>query len=251
MSWIRSSKGVLLAVLLAGSLVAAGTATAYSVSVDAPDDAEVGNEVTLTATIDEPFPDDDSSQEWTLRGTTGLDQANWSVRTSNVGNPDGLAVGSGSEVTTQLSAANGTTEVVVEVTGVAPTIDTYSYENQANVTGLVVQKRVDGSVQDSTTASLKLYTADSREARNAIQEAEAALGDGASTEAENMLSNAKAFYDSGQFEKAIQNANDAKSASEGGLPIIPIVGGIVVLVALVGGVVYYRRSQRGTGHKLQ
>ena len=254
MSWIRSSKGALLAVLLAVSLLAAGTAAAYSVSIDGPDEAEAGSTVTYTATIEEPFPSGDSTAKWTLRGTTDLEQANWSVKTTNVGNPDGLAVGSGSQVSTPLSAANGTTEVTVEVTGVIPDVQNFNYANQANATAVTIQQRVGGSVQETNSKTVLLYTGESEAARTAIEDAETALAEGGSSEAENMLSNAKAFYDSGQFEKATQNAQDAQSAAESassGLPIVPIVVAVVVLLVVVGGVYYWRQQQKTSSYKLQ
>ena len=74
-----------------------------------------------------------------------------------------------------------------------------------------------------------------------------------SGEAQNLLEDAKAFYANEEFERAIENAEQAQETAEqasGGLPLIPIAGGVAVLVLLVVGGLYFR-SQQQSDYKLQ
>ncbi|MEF8776946.1 MAG: hypothetical protein V5A43_10670 [Haloarculaceae archaeon] len=255
MSWIRSSEGAILGVLLVISFAAVGTAVAYEVSASYPEEAKVGSSVTLNATIESPFADDNGPQEWTVVGETDLDNANWQIRTENVGAENGLSVDQGDSISKTISAENGTTAVVVEVSGTIPdAAGTYSYANQANVTALTVHQEVEGSIQQSDSWAVLQYTDNSRAARQAIDAAIQAGAEDATEESENALDNAVEFYNGGNFDKAIQNAEDAESIAEQntGGPSMLLVGGVLVLLLIViGAVVYVYRSNQSSGHKLQ
>lgn len=253
MSWIHSSEGAILGVLLVISFAAVGTAAAYEVSADYPEEAEVGSTVTLNATIDSPFADDDGPQEWTVVGETELDDPNWQIRTENVGAENGLKVNQGESISKTITAANGTTTVIVEVTGTVPEASGYNYASQANVTGLTVQQEVTGSIQQSDSWSVKQFTSDSKAARQAIDAAIEAGAEDATGESENALDNAIEFYNGGNFEKAIQNAEDAQTIAEqsSGPSMLLIGGAVVLLLIVVGAVVYVYRSNQSSGHKLQ
>ena len=254
MSWIRSSKGAILGVLLVISLAAVGTVAAYEISGNAPQEAEVGSQITVNATIDSPFADD-GPDEWTVVGETGLESANWRIETENIGKENGLKVGSGGSIEKTVRAANGTDTITVSVTGTVPDATTFSYANQANITGLTVHQEIDGSVQQEDSWPVKQYTDQSRAARQAIDAAVDAGARDASDEAENALTNAIEFYNGGNFERAITNAEDAEALAEeessGGPSMLLIGGAVVLLLIVVGAVVYVYRSNQQRGHKLQ
>jgi hypothetical protein len=257
MSWIRSSEGAILGALLVITLAAVGTAAAYSVTGNAPEEAKVGSSITVNATIEDPFADDDGPQEWTVVGETGLEDANWRVQTENVGQENGLTVESGDSVSQVVRASNGTTTINVEVTGTVPTVSAYSYENPANVTALTVEQEVSGSVQASDSWTVKQFTDSSKEARHAIDAAIEAGARDTTEDAQSALRNAIGFYNegNGNFDRAIQNAEEAQSIAEdnanSGPSMLLIGGGLVVLLAVVGGVAYVYRSNQRSGHKLQ
>ena len=254
MSWIRSSEGAILGVLLVISFAAVGTAAAYEISAESPGEAEVGSTVTLNATIDSPFADDDGPQEWTVVGETDLEDANWQVRTENVGAENGLKVNSGNSVSKTVRAANGTTTVVVEVSGTVPDVSSFNYASQANVTALTVQQQVDGSIQQSDSWSVLQFTDASKSARQAIDAAIDAGAEDASDESQTALDNAIEFYNGGNFEKATENAEEAQTLAEqssGGPSMLLIGGAVVLLLVVIGAVVYVYRSNQQSGHKLQ
>lgn len=256
MSWIRSSEGAILGALLVITLVAVGTAAAYSISGNAPQEAEVGSTITVNATIENPFGSEDGPEAWTVVGETGLNDANWRIETENIGAENGLKVGSGSQISKRVSAANGTNTIVVSVTGTVPEANQYSFENQANVTALTVKQEISGSIQQSDSWTVKKFTTESKNARQAINAAIDAGARNAGEEAQNALSNAIAFYNSGNFEKAIESANKAERLAKqqsGGGPSMLLIGGAVVLllIVVVGGVAYVYQSNKSAGHKLQ
>ncbi len=86
-----------------------------------------------------------------------------------------------------------------------------------------------------------------RDARNALE--------GVSDDnAQEDFSNAKAFYNQGDFDRAISLAEDAQTQAEqgGGDDQLLLIGGaLVVVVLLAGGGVYYYRSGGDDSYKLQ
>lgn len=255
MSWTHSSKIAVLGVLLAVSLASAGTAAAITVSADAPEEAEVGEQVTMTTTIEQPF--EDAPDQWTLRGDSELDDASWTVTTLEQGRT--LETNEYGEATFEqdLDIESGTTEIEITVEGTVPEIQEYSYENvgMEEFTLMSVGRATDGNVNTIQTWDVHRYTQDSKEARQAIDDAEEALSGVSDEEGQSLLEDAKAFYDGQepQFDRAISNAEDAEQRAEeasSSLPIIPIAVGVVVLIALVAGGLYYRKQQQ-SGYKLQ
>lgn len=253
MSWIHSSEVLALGLVLAVSLVTAGTVTAVTISGESPDATQVGEEVSMTITIEEPF--NDAPEQWTLRGETQVANATWTVETLQQGSSLRTIQHGGQSFEQQLSLDNGTTTVKITVTGKAPEMTEFNYDNveAEKYTVASIGRASGGSVNTLQEWNVRRYTEKSNEARKAISEAEQAVQAADSQEAQSLLSDAKAFYANEEFDRAISNAEDAQQTAEkssGGLPLIPIAGGAVVLVALIGGGLYYRSRQQ-SDYKLQ
>jgi hypothetical protein len=252
MNLTHSSKAA-LGVLLAVSLLTAGTAAALTVSADPPEAAEVGQQVSMSITIEQPF--EDAPDQWTLRGESGLENPSWTVTTLEQGR--NVATNEYGQATFEqnLDIENGATEVQIEVEGTAPEISQYSYDDieVENVTVATVGRATDGTLNEIQTWDVHRYTEGSREARQAIADAEAAVAEASSQEARGILDDAKAFYSNEEWERAVSNAQQAQQTAEqasSGLPLVPIAIGVVVVLVLVGGGLYYRK-QRQSGYKLQ
>jgi hypothetical protein len=255
MSWTHSSKGVILGVLLAISLMAVGTAAAVSVSGDAPAPAENGTEVSMTATIDEPFAD--APDQWTLRGQTELDGATWTIEAYDQrGNVVTRQDTSGANFTQDLNFDNDATRVNVTVTGTVPTLTAFNYEDRAAENYTVMQlNQANGDAIDRTWDAHR-FTNDSQTARQAIDDAQAAVDEASGNAGQEDLERAISAYNAGNFENALSLADSAQSTAEenqdeGGLPIALIAGAIVVVLVVVGGALYYRQSQQQDNYKLQ
>jgi hypothetical protein len=253
MSWIRSSKGALLGVLLVVSLVAVGTAAAVTVSADAPGEAQVGQDVSMSITIEEPFAD--APDQWTLGGDTELENASWTVTTLEQGRTIETNEYGSSSFQQDLNIDSGTTDIEITVEGTAPELTEFNYDDREveefNVA--TISRVTNGNANELQSWDAHRYTEKSKEARQAIAEAEAAVANVSNEDARNLLDDAKAFYSNEEFDRAISNAGDAQEQAEqaaGGLPLVPIIGVVVVVVLVVAGVLYYR-SQQQSDYKLQ
>jgi hypothetical protein len=256
MSWTHSSRGAILGVLLAISLMAVGTAAAISVSGTAPAPAENGTEVTMTTTVQEPF--DDAPDQWTLQGETELENATWTVEAYNQrGTVVNQQITSGSNVSQDLNFDNDATRVNVTVTGTVPDLTTFDYEDRSTENYTVMSlTQANGDAIDRTWNAHR-YTNGSQSAREAIDEAAAAVDEADGNAGQEDLDQAISAYNAGNFENAISLADDAQSTAEentsddSGLPIALIAGVIVVLLIVVGGGIYYWKSQQENTSRLQ
>lgn len=254
MSWIRSSKGTILGVLLAISLLAVGTAAAISASGTAPGAEEVGTEVTMQVTIQEPF--NEMPDQWTLAGETELENATWTVETLNQrGNVLTRTDVTADNVTESFDINNDTNSVNVTVTGNVPALSTFNYSDRSveNYTVMSLSQQNGDSFGEEWRTHR--YTADSREARNAIDAAKADVENASGNAGQDDLEQAINAYDAGNFDNAISLAEDAESTAEenqgGGLPLTIIGGAAVVVLLVVGGGIYYWQSNQGEDYKLQ
>ncbi len=253
MSWTHSSEAVALGLLLAVSLVTAGTVTAVTIAGEAPDATEVGEDVSMTITIEEPFAD--APDQWTLRGDTELEGASWTVTTLEQGRTLETNEYGSSSFEQDLDIESGTTTIEITVEGAAPEMTEFNYDDveAEQFTVASMGRATDGNVNVLQSWDIRRFTEDSEEARNAIAEAEEAVAGADSAEAAELLDDAKAFYANEEFDRAIDNAQQAQETAEqasGGLPLIPIAGGAVVLVVVIAGGLYYR-SQQQSDYKLQ
>lgn len=263
---------VLLVAVLAVAFV--GPATAITVdSEDAPTEAEVGSEVSASYQMSELFQNP-TYEQWRLNGTTELTGSpTWQLElVNNQGNVMETEQKVGQNVTfeTTLDASQPIAEVRVTVTGDVPGLGNYTYEDRPSfaVTTLS-QVPVAGSDQGNPKAidtwTANQYTADSQAARQAIEAAQAAIDSasdaGASTgDAEEDLQAAKEFYTGGDFENAInqaenaeEEANSAKNSAESTQQrnnLLLMAGGVLVLLLLVGGGLYWYSQQGDDYDKL-
>ncbi|MEF8814337.1 MAG: hypothetical protein V5A55_11040 [Halovenus sp.] len=255
MNWTHSSKGVALAVLLATAVVVVGTAGAVTVTGSAPDATEVGEDVSMQVTVEDPF--ENQANVWTLQGSTELVGASWSVEAVDVG---GDVVErqdtSGGSFTMELDSNDGISEVTIELQGDVPEMDTFNYRDREIEEYVAMDLLVaeSGGSLAGMPLSAHRYTEESLEARQAIDEARDAIGDSGSDSEESQLDTAITLYNSGEFEAAIEEANSIRESAEDAeqTRTVLFVGGGVVLVVLVlgGGFYLYRQRQRDTS-KLQ
>jgi len=258
MSWIRSSEGAILGALLVVVVVGtAGTAAALSVSGSPPGSSQVGSTVSMTATIEQPFSGNAPAQ-YTLQGETELANASFTVVAMDQQNNTVNRVDSpGPSFEMPLDLENGAVRVEVRVNnGQVPALTGFDYRDMSveNYTVLSLERVKNGAATDIETFSAHRHTADSQAARAAIDEAVAAVDDSASSDAKSALNDSISFYNTGSFDQAIDNANDAKEkaeASGGGSMLLFGAIAVVALVVIVVGLYLWRGSGEEESYKLQ
>ncbi|WP_123537702.1 hypothetical protein [Halosimplex salinum] len=257
MSWIRSSKSATLVVLLALSLSVAGTAGAISVvSGDAPEDARVGETVTTTVTIEDPFVD--MPDQWTLQGSTELESVSWTIVVRQQGEQVEQENYGDQSFEQALNASNGGDTVEIELTGDVPEVSNYTYEPRETFTLYDFDTTQGSSTSDLNESQVHHYTNDSRDARLAIDDASAAINEtGGNSEAESQRDRAISAYENSNFDNAQSLASDAQDQAEQAQEsaqrtqtILMGVGALIVLLVVVGGI-YYWRSNKDEPTKLQ
>ena len=256
MSLIPSSKGTTALVALVIAMAAVGTAAAVTASdTSAPDEAQVGEEVSVSVTLSNLYSDND---EWTLRGTTQLTNVTgWEVtKVRPAGNTTEEYTGQDS-FETGISNADNVTDVVVTITGDAPPVEEFQYDPPQRFEAAKLAQAVGQGESTIETVQIHHYTNESRQALNAIQSADEAVSGTDNADAQSYLQNAIDFYETGNFDQAISNAeqaeetaNEAKSSQDTMTLILYGVGALVVL-ALIGGGVYYYRNQQDSYDKLR
>lgn len=224
-------------------------AAAISVSVDdRPAEAAVGSQVSTTFTFTDLYEDYES---WTLRGETNLTNVTWTVTTfDQAGNRIDQQSVDGSSFATPVDLEDDVASVEVRVTGTVPPIERYRYDpRQTTALGTFDLVRQGGTRQDIQTWRTQPYTEESKQARQAIDEAERAVDEAGGAGGQD-LQQAISAYENGNFENAVSNADSAIQAAEGAqqqsqTTQVLLFGGIgvVALVAVVGGFVYWRNRQ--------
>lgn len=258
MNWNHYSK-LLIGLLLVSA--AAGLASAVTVDGTAPTDAEVGTNVEeLTFEVTEPFQ---PRADWTLRGTTELANASWTVEEIDTAGDvvERTRYPQADDPTPEtfeheLSQGNDVTLVRVTLSGDVPPIENHSYDPAERLIVAEFEQLTPNNVEPLATFETHPYTADSRAARNAIEDAQAAIDEvGGHEDAEADLADAIRFYNNGQFDSAIENAERAErkatnAQQQSELVELALLGlGVVVVLAIIIGGIYWRRSNR-TGSKL-
>ncbi|WP_129112899.1 hypothetical protein [Halegenticoccus tardaugens] len=255
-NWSRCFSLLVVAVLL----VAAAATPALAASVgesDVPEEGEVGEKVSATVTLDDLYNDPDL-ESWELAGETELEDVTWTVtyydqtdsktdqESFDGADFDGAAV----------DADDDASEVRVEVTGTVPEVENYSYDPEQTFLLMSLTQTRDGGSDDEIDAwRAHHHTSESREARLAIDAADAAVADAAggdTADAERALRNAIDAYESGNFDLAANlagesesKANEAKSSSRTKRLAMYGAGGFVGIVALIGGVAWWRSQRDG------
>lgn len=255
----------LLTLLLAATLVvsAVGPAAALSASASgAPSEAKVGSDVTTTFTIEKPFSEYDS---WTLNGTTELTGVTWTVKLYDQGGSKiGQSSYDGQSFDHSLENSDAY-EVEVTLKGTVPEVTNFTYEPaQSRLLAELHQVRQGGNsevIADPWT--FRPYTEKSQQARTAIEDAKSAIEDaqesGASvSEAERSLSDAISAYNGESFDLAIDLADKAEQKAESAQQSnkqtqMLLYGGVglLALVAIVGGALWYRSQNQDDFDKLR
>lgn len=259
----RSSRRTVLALLaLAVALVVATPTAAISASGgDVPEEAQVGEQITVSIELTELYTDAPNS--WTLGARTNLTNVTWTVRRVGV---DGNQIaersydGQSFLTKTPISADENVAKVNVTIRGTVPKIENYTVEPKEEfVLAAFNRTREGGNTAKINTFRVHHFTQQSKKARNAIVDAEAAIAaaGGNVQDAEQQLDRAVSAYESGNFQNAISLANDARKTaqqqqqSQGRNRLLLFGGiGVAALIVIVGGV-YYWRSRQDTYDKLR
>lgn len=249
---MNSSRSSSLVVLLLALVLAVGSAGAVAVvETDAPAEAAVGSDVTTTFDLSDLYTEYD---QWTLRGETELENVTWTVEEYNQAGDklggdnsyDGQSFGH------PIDIESGTSEVTVTVTGTVPSIANYTYDPAESFRlADLVQAREGGSSETIQTYEPYHYTEDSRTAREAIDDASAAIEDaGGHEQAEQTLNSAISAYENENFDNAVDLAEQAESTASQKQStqsrnrlILMAVGALVLVALVVVAVIYWRRSR--------
>lgn len=256
MNSIRSSKlgGLVLCLVLA--LAVSGTAVAFDDSAEGLEsEYQVGSDADVTYTLEDPFTD--VPNQYTLEGETELENVSWTVTVLRAGSTVSQETYGGQNFSQELDVENGGDEVQIRLEGTAPEIENYTYDPEEE---FVVAELTRISGENPTTFrtdTANHYTQESREARQAIDQAQQTIDEaGGHEDAERLLGNAISSYEAEDFDNAIDLANQAQeqaesaqAASERNQLILMGVGGLIVVGLVVGGFLYWR-SQRDEYTKL-
>lgn len=245
MSSIRCSRTTVALLCLVGLLATAGMASAFTVSAEGvPTESAVGDEVTATYTIDDPFTD--VPNEWTLRGETDLEGVSWTVTVLRAGNQVDQETYGDQSFDQALDVDDNGDAVRIELTGDVPAVENYTYDPEERYTVASLTRVSGNNEEEFRNDSAHHYTEESREARTAIEDAEDAIdAAGGNQQAEQLRQNAISAYESEDFDNAIDLAGQSESAANSAnqtRTILLAAGGLIVLLALIGGG-YYLYSQ--------
>lgn len=256
MSLTRYSKTAVALLCVAVLLGAVGTATALTVSADGlPGEKQVGEEVSVTYTIDDPFTD--TPNEWTLEANTELENVRWTVTVLRAGTPveDGQTTYGQQSFEQDLNVDNNGDEVKIELVGDVPAVSNYTYRPEQTFLVASLGQRTGNNVEELANDSAHHYTTESREARIAIDDAQAAIDEaGGNQEAQDLLESAKSSYRSENFPNAKGLANRAQEKAESSqqseqtMQLALMGAGAVVVLLLIGGGIYVWLSQRDDGY---
>jgi len=246
---MKSSKlaAAVVAVLLFGSLFAGSVAAVESTPQELPEESEVGTDFEATFEVTELF---DEFESWTLVANTELDNATWTIRQfDQAGSQTDRQDVDGATATEAIDIDDGTATVEVRVTGTTPELGELSYEPPDRFLAANFTLERDGGTERLIAEhESHHYTQESREARQAIDSASAAVGD-SSGDARSSLDTAISAYENGNFENAITNAERAEGEAEQSQTIRTAllgVGVVIVLAVLLGGGYWvYKSRQQG------
>jgi hypothetical protein len=225
-----------------------------------PTDAEVGSTVDVTVTVEDLYT---NYSTWTLTGQTDLESVTWTVTTYHV---DGTQLDrqeyTGESFGHGISTEDDVAEVTVRIQGTVPEWSNWSYDPaQSLVLAAFAETQQGGSETTLHTAELRPYTEDSQAARTAIDDASDAIDDASeagvdASEAESLLENAISAYDAGNFGNAQDLAEDAQNQAEAAqrssqrTSTLLLIGGAVLVLAILAGLGYWYLQNRQTYDKL-
>lgn len=250
MNSIRCSKTTVALLFVAVLIAAVGPVSALSVSSEGvPTSSQVGDGVQVTYTIDDPFTD--APSEWTLQGETDLEDVRWTVTVLRAGTQVSQETYTEQSFNHSLDVDDNGDEVVVNLDGTTPAVENYTYSPEETYLVTSLDQTTGGNSDELANASAHHYTGESQEARNAIEDADAAIDEvGGHDEAEGLRDSAISAYEAENFENAVRLANNAQEKAESAKQskqttnTLLMGGGVVLVLALIGGGIYYWKSQQ-------
>lgn len=261
------SRWVVLLVASMLALSAVPAAAAVDVTEDeSPSDVEVGSDVAegdAVYTLTDLYSNYD---QWVLTGETDLtDTPRWTITWYGQAGERlkrETVTGQSFNVTVDRNDPDvdaEPTRIEVQVEGTVPEVDNYTYDPKQSFTVAALSESPEGnSPEELSTHTATHYTAESSDARAAIDDAQAAIDDadsvGADTStAEDSLESAISAYEAENFENAQTLAERSQSEAEQAkankqqseqsttLLLYGVIG--IVVLALIGGGVYWYRNQ--------
>jgi len=233
---------LLVALTVLTAAVPAASALATVQADDAPEEAQVGEEVTVTYTLTDLY-EGDTPRQYTLRGDTNLTNASWSVTAfdsagDQVGQTENYG---GSSFEHPVSADDDVARLEVTVTGTVPEIANLSYDPaETFLLTEFTEVRDGGGSTTIDTWQTHHYTEDSREARDAIEAAESDIDDAR----DNGADVADVEDDLDNAESAQNTAEQSQSSAQ--TQELLLYGGVALVALFVlggGGYVLYQRQQ--------
>lgn len=212
MNWNRCSRVGLALALLA--VVAVGSTAAVETAPEGvPDASAVGSDVTATVTLTDLYAEYNA---WTLHGETALTDVTWTVVAFNAADEQiDQQSYDGQSFNHSVDIENDAIRLEVRVAGTTPAVENYTYAPPQSYTLARFQRVRQGGTSEGIDAySVHHYTEDSKAARTAIAEAEAAVEGSGSAAARDQLSKAIRAYDDGNFALAQELAGDAADEAE-------------------------------------
>lgn len=235
-------------------------AAAISFNADAPDSAEVNSEVEIEEVVVQDLAT--VGDTWTMQVTTGLDNPRLQATVRDPGgNPTAEYDTTDDTLEFDIDTSRDAT-VELSVRGDAPPIENgpgqFDYENpdRENIAALRVTELFQGETQsiDGGTFTVHRYTEGSQDAREAIDDANEAAEDADSDDARDAIDDAITFYDNGEFDKAIERANEAEdiAGSKGETRrLLMIIGGILALIIVIGAGAYLYQERQEPENRLR
>lgn len=247
---MKSSKllSLLVAGLLVSSLAVGSAAAVESSPQELPEESEVGTEYEATFELTELF---DEYEQWTLHGETELTNVTWTIRQyDQADNQIRQTSVDGQTFDEDINIEDGTSRVEVRVTGTTPEIGNLSYDPEERfVVANFTQVREGGTQQEIASHGAHHYTNESKEARNAIDDASEVVNRSGDQESRETLQSAISAYEAGNFDNAISLAERAEEeATETETRrnfLLYGAAAVVVLLLLGGGYYLYKSRQQG------
>jgi hypothetical protein len=254
-NWSRCSSVLVVCLLLA--LVAAPAAAVTVGETTVPEEGQVDEQVTATVQLTELYQNP-TLERWQLSGRTALRNVTWVVEYyDQTGARTDQQEFTGQQFSgAEVAADDGTSEVVVRVTGTVPPVTEFSYDPPQEFLLMTLTRGSQGGASGAVgTWRAHHFTATSDSARGTLDEArdaiEGAESSGANPgDARESFTSAVDAYENRNFDnaerlatRATEEAGSAQSGAEQRRLLLFGGAGLLGLAVVVGGVYYWRSRQ--------